>query len=207
MPLEAYVKPYLSSLELCEKMREDGISISNLDAAGEVVETIGYYRFKAYLVPFQIEDHRRYHEDATFDKAHQLYLFDQDLRLLIFKLIQKFEIALRSSLDYWITGETNNPFWYLDGSLFKGDSSYIDTISGLERSFRRSKEEFATHYKSKYYNEFCPFYRSLPPAWVSIEIMSFGQVKSLLDSFNSESKSTLNLDRFSKKSELKILMF
>ncbi|ECX3975069.1 Abi family protein, partial [Salmonella enterica] len=26
-------------------------------------------------------------------------------------------------------------------------------------SFRKSKEEFAKHYKEKYFNEYCPFHR------------------------------------------------
>ncbi|WP_201474346.1 Abi family protein, partial [Escherichia coli] len=43
-----------------------------------MLERCSYYRFKAYLIPFRDETTRRYYPDATFDKAHNLYLFDQD---------------------------------------------------------------------------------------------------------------------------------
>ncbi|RYA46044.1 MULTISPECIES: Abi family protein [unclassified Enterobacter cloacae complex] len=194
-----YKKPYFSSDKLCTKLHSDGLTISNLSDAKKILERSSYYRFKAYLIPFRNEATRKYYPEATFEQAHQLYLFDQDLRLLVFKLIQKIEIALRSSFDYWITGQSNNSFWYLDSSLFSEKSQHIQTISGVSTSFRNSKEEFALHYKSKYYNEFCPFHRGLPPGWVSIELMTFGNLKKLLEAFNEEAVNRLKLDRYASK--------
>ncbi|EEM8973769.1 Abi family protein, partial [Salmonella enterica] len=89
-----YKKPYQSSTDLCQKLQRDGLIINDVDNARKVLERCSYYRFKAYLIPFRDETTRRYYPDATFDKAHNLYLFDQDLRLLVFKLIQKIEIAV-----------------------------------------------------------------------------------------------------------------
>ena len=194
-----YQKPYQSSSDLCQKLQGDGLTIGDTEKAKVILERCSYYRFKAYLIPFRNETTRKYYEEATFEKAHELYLFDQDLRLLVFKLIQKIEIAVRSSFDYWITGKTSNSFWYLDSSLFNQSDNHVRTISGLSTSFRKSKEEFAIHYKSKYFNHFCPFHRGLPPGWVSIELLTFGNLKSLLEAFNQNSIVRLKLDKYASK--------
>ncbi|EOP9631394.1 Abi family protein, partial [Escherichia coli] len=126
-----YQKPYQSSIDLCQKLQRDGLVITDVGNARKVLERCSYYRFKAYLIPFRDETTRRYYPDATFDKAHELYLFDQDLRLLVFKLIQKIEIAVRSSFDYWVTGINKNSFWYLDSSLFNNSDNHIKTVSNV----------------------------------------------------------------------------
>lgn len=197
--LTAYQKPYQSSSVLCQKLQHDGLTIVDVAKAKKVLERCSYYRFKAYLIPFRNETTRKYYEEATFDKAHELYLFDQDFRLLVFKLIQKIEIAVRSSFDYWVTGKNNNSFWYLDSSLFNESDNHVRTISGVSTSFRKSKEEFAMHYKSKYFNQYCPFHRGLPPGWVSIELLTFGSLKTLLEAFNPASIANLKLDRYASK--------
>ncbi|WP_320723617.1 Abi family protein (plasmid) [Enterobacter asburiae] len=194
-----YQKPYQSSSDLCQKLQRDGLTIADVDNARKVLERCSYYRFKAYLIPFRDEATRRYYPEATFDKAHELYLFDQGLRLLVFKLIQKIEIAVRSSFDYWVTGKNQNSFWYLDSSLFNHSDNHIRTVSSVSMSFRKSKEEFAEHYRSKYFNEYCPFHRGLPPGWVSIELLTFGNLKSLLEAFNPYSIASLKLDRYASR--------
>ncbi|CNI62151.1 Abi family protein [Yersinia pekkanenii] len=194
-----YQKPYQSSSDLCQKLQRDGLTIVDVGKAQKILERCSYYRFKAYLIPFRDETTKRYYEEATFYKAHELYLFDQDLRLLVFKLIQKIEIAVRSSFDYWVTGKSQNSFWYLNSSLFNNSDNHVKTVSGVSTSFRKSKEEFAIHYKSKYFNEYCPFHRGLPPGWVSIELLTFGNLKSLLEAFNPDSINNLKLDRYASK--------
>mgnify|MGYP000725306701 CR=1 FL=1 len=62
--------------------------------------------------------------------------------------------------------------------------------------FVESKEELAKHFKKEYYNEYCPFYRELPPAWVAIELMSFGNVSSLISNVTPNKVSEFKLERF-----------
>ncbi|EOC8587186.1 Abi family protein [Salmonella enterica subsp. enterica serovar Minnesota] len=106
---------------------------------------------------------------------------------------------MRSSFDYWVTGINKNSFWYLDSSLFNNSDNHIKTVSNVSASFRKSKEEFAKHYKEKDFNEYCPFHRGLPPGWVSIELLTFGNLKSLLEAFNSEAIESLKLDRYASR--------
>lgn len=194
-----YEKPYLSSQDLCDKLKSQGLKIENEAEARQVLEQCSYYRFKAYLFPFKELDEKKYKDDATFSKGHDLYKFDSRLRTYLFEVIEKVEIGVRSTLDQWLTQQTGNPFWYLDSSLFLNNGKQIQTVSQVRTMFIDSKEEFAEHFREKYYNDYCPFYRDLPPAWVALELMTFGNIVSLMNSLNDNAIQSLKLNRFSQR--------
>lgn len=198
-PRIPYRKSYLSSDELCTKLENQGLLIMNVDQAKQKLERCSYYRFKAYLYPFKDSKNQCYKRDASFEQAVELYQFDSALRCYLFSIIEKVEIGVRSALDLWISQETGNLFWYLDSSLFNDNGAHIKTVASLRSMFIESKEEYSQHYRSKYYNEFCPFYRDLPPAWVALELMTFGNVLTVMKSFNQEAKQSLKLNRFVKR--------
>lgn len=200
--LVPYTKPYLSSEELCTKLADQGLTFEDEAAkklAASVLERCSYYRFKAYLSPFQSPETKTFHAGTTFKHGHDLYLFDSELRSYLFGIIEKVEVGVRSAFDQWMTNQTGNPFWYLDSKLFVSNGNQVKTVSRVRDMFKDSKELFAEHYQNKYYNEFCPFYRDLPPGWVAIELMTFGNLVNLMQSLSSKSVQTLKLDRFSKK--------
>jgi abortive infection bacteriophage resistance protein len=191
-----YKKSYLSSTDLCQKLQNQGLTIHNLKKAQKELERCSYYRFKAYLFPFKDLDNKVYNSASTFEQGYELYHFDSELRTYLFRIIEKVEIGVRSALDQWITRQTGNPFWYLDSSLFNGNGAQVKTVTTLRSMFVDSKEEYAVHYRDKYYNDFCPFYRELPPAWVALELMTFGNILSLMENFSPESVNKLKLNRF-----------
>lgn len=196
---QPYLKPFLNSDQLCEKLIAQGLEISDVSAAKIELERCSYYRFKAYLYPFQDPDTKRFLESATFEKGLQLYKFDSELRSYLFQVIEKVEIGVRSTLDIWITKESGNPFWYLDSSLFNDNGTQINTVNKLRGMFTDSREEYATHYRNKYFNRFCPFYRDLPPGWVALELMTFGNIQSLMSNLSQSSIQSLKLDRYARK--------
>nr|WP_012564898.1 Abi family protein [Aliivibrio fischeri]AAS45621.1 ORF1 [Aliivibrio fischeri] len=198
-PLVPYKKPYLSSSQLCKKLIDQGLIIDDEDFAEKVLNRCSYYRFKAYLSPFKDKGTKKFSEHTTFHNGYELYMFDSELRSYIFDIIEKVEIGVRSALDQWITKQTDNPFWYLDASLFKSNGQQVKTVSRVRDMFVDSKEEYAKHYQEKYYNEYCPFYRDLPPAWVAIELMTFGNVVKLIQNISDDKIQSLKMDRFSKK--------
>ncbi len=56
---------------------------------------VSYYRLRAYIYPFQSnsEDggHLFLRKDIRFEEIQNLYIFDRDLRLLLFRLIARIE--------------------------------------------------------------------------------------------------------------------
>lgn len=199
--LHPYAKPYQNSEQLCAKLIGQNLNITDIPQAKKTLEKCSYYRFKAYLYPFQDNATKQFHPNISFTNAEDLYRFDEDLRLLVFKLIQKIEISIRSSFDQWMTSNLNpnNSFWYLDSSLFELNAIHASTINKVRNMFIGSEEEFAKHYQSKYYNTYCPFYRNLPPAWVAIELMSFGNLTKLMQSITEDTITNVKLDRFSNR--------
>jgi abortive infection bacteriophage resistance protein len=194
-----YRKPYLSSSALCDKLTAQGLIIKNPKFAMQVLERCSYYRFKVYLSPFINETTRRFNKDVKFEDAYQLYRFDSALRSFVFDLIESVEIGVRSSFDQWVNDKTDNSFWYLDASLFVANGNYTTTVNKVRSSFVGSKEPFAEHFQSKYYNQYCPFYRDLPPAWVAIELMTFGNLTNLMKCLSATSIQNLKLDRYANK--------
>lgn len=194
-----YKKPYLSSAQLCQKLEEQGLIFDDKNFAEKVLSRCSYYRFKAYLSPFKDHSTKTFHDQIKFEYGHELYMFDSELRSYVFEMIAKVEIGVRSILDNWMTQKTKNAFWYLDSSLFQHNGKQVKTVSRVRDMFIDSKEEYASHYQNKYYNEYCPFYRDLPPTWVAIELMTFGNVVNLIDNISDEKVQEFQLDKMSKK--------
>lgn len=173
-----------------------------MDNAIKKIETAGYYRFKAYLRPFRDvkQADKPFITGATFDDAWQLYEFDERLRILIFSYIQMIEVSVRSKLNLHISASKDNPFWYMDSEIFgHGNLDYSETVGKIRRIFSNSKDEYAVYYRKKYYNEFSKFYSDMPPGWVAIELMSFGNLSSMLKCISEEEIVNLKLDKFSAK--------
>lgn len=200
--LVPYKKTYHTSEKLINKLEERGLKFEDEQAkklAANILSRCSYYRFKAYLSPFQDTETKMYNGDTFFSHSYELYQFDAELRSYLFNVIEKVEVGVRSSFDQWMTNQTRNPFWYLDSALFLNNGNQVKTVSRVRDMFIDSNEPFAQHYQKKYYNEFCPFYRDLPPGWVAIELMTFGNLVNLIKSLSPESVNGLKLDRFAKK--------
>lgn len=186
----AYSKPYKDGLRLAIKLIYEDLSVKNLIDTKTYIENISYFRLKAYFTPFKVSDTKgsSFIQGASFDDIKNLYEFDSNLRKTIFHYISKIEVSLRAKFDQYVTKECNDPFWYLDSSLFvdtkEKRDKLVSTVSSVRKEFHNSKLEYCTHYKTKYKNTKSSLFSDLPPAWIAIELMTYGNLKSLLDSIN-----------------------
>lgn len=200
--LVPYNRPPTDTKSQCQNLIGKGLSIPDLNDAVRKIETAGYYRFKAYLRPFRdvsIEG-KPFVDGANFDDAWQLYEFDEKLRVLVFSYIQRIEVSVRSKLNLFISSAKNNSFWYMDSEIFgHGNINYSDTVGKIRRLFSSSQEEYAVYYRGKYFNQFSKFYSDMPPGWVAIELMSFGNLSSMMKCISDKEISELKLDKFSNK--------
>ena len=60
-----------------------------------------------------------------------LYNFDAELRLLLFDVIEKIEISLRTKLIYHLSHEID-PWWFQNFELFNDSRALVKTLSNLE---------------------------------------------------------------------------
>jgi len=178
MSYRCYDKEYKSPEELVLHMQAKGLSIGNKPDALMFIDNVNYYRFKVYLWPFLDPSLLSYRPNSTFEQGVELYRFDEALRNLIFSIVCRIEIKLRSKLDQVVAAHTNNPFWYLDSSLFvKTSQNKMDRLrASLASNFLYSKDDFSNHFKNNYYNETHDDFKHLPPFWVISELATFGQI-------------------------------
>ena len=100
--MTAFMKYATTLDEQVEILKTRGLVINDEEKAKEVLLDIGYYRFGAYLFPFEKKypskknrDHI-YKDGANFLDALDLYYFDCDLRRLLMKYLNRIEVNIRT---------------------------------------------------------------------------------------------------------------
>lgn len=184
MSSQSYDRPFKTAEQLLEHLVSKGLTIQDQNKAIQFLSSVNYYRFKIYLRPLRTSNKQYL---GNFEDAVSLYRFDEELRNLLLALISRIEIKLRSLLDQMMCSKTNNPYWYLDDTLFLKDSKIHDMRNSMRRDFNSSKESFSSSFRSNYHNTFCPSQSTMPPFWIISEVSSFGQIMNLYKSLNKAS--------------------
>jgi len=170
-----YNKRAFSYDEHLSQWEERGLTIADHDKARHYLSVINYYRFSAYTLPFQVANPEHHFKPNTnFEDVLDLYIFDRELRLLVLDAIERIEVAMRSHINNYMSLEYG-PHWYLDESLFTPSFPHKELLSDIEKHCQRKKEIFVKHYMEKYTEP------RLPPGWVVIEILTFGQLSTIYD--------------------------
>lgn len=173
-----YTKPPKTFEEQADLLIERGL-IADRERLIKKLRNINYYRLSGYLFPFKEKD-EKFKENTTFEKVWRIYNFDRKLRLLIFDAIERIEVKSRTLAAYHIA-HRNGPFDYKDESLFpRLKVDHEKWIENLTNEYKRSQEVFKKHFENKYGDS-----HSLPPVWIAVEIMSFGDIVRIFRSYNA----------------------
>lgn len=191
-------KPALSADRLAELFLYRGLTGISSEELAHKLKFLNYYRLRGYTYPYQNNGC----EDAPFitgtcwDDIWSDYCFDQNLRMVIFDAISRFEIAFRSILVLYMS-ERYGSQWYEDRELYETeklakeceqnikphvlqDKTHQQNHSRFDTNFRellnlweRSHEDFKYHYTQKYNTDLNP------PAWMLFEITTMGIVSKI----------------------------
>lgn len=172
-----YTKPPLDYQQQLEQLERRGLIIQDEGKALHLLQHISYYRLSGYWYPLLADKQNHlFKTGASFDTAFQLYCFDRKLRQLVMAELEKIEVAVRARMIY-ILSNTFGSYWYQNSNLFKNKSTHALTLGKMEEEFKRSDEEFITAFKKHYSTP-------LPPAWIILEITSFGTLSKLYNQLN-----------------------
>ncbi|MCI7269433.1 MAG: Abi family protein, partial [Prevotella sp.] len=166
--LRLYTKQALSISEQIELLKSRGLNIADSSKAGTFLGEVSYFRFVQYLRP--MEEDKTTHQfkpNSRFEDAVALYNFDIELRDLMFKAVQRLEIALRTKIIQEFS-LAHGPFWFFDTSLADDAHKFIENMNSIDRELQRSKEDFIKEHRRNYDK---PIF---PPAWKTLELASFG---------------------------------
>ena len=197
MTLSPYSKPYLSVAKQVELMRSRGMLISDTPKAEICLHRIGYYRLSGYAYPFRHREitkdlhgneierlYESFRPHTDFSTIMELYVFDKRLRLLFLDAIERIEVSLRvevalilgnyGAFSYRYSDAFNRYFSRPDLNATTPHAKFIEK---LDDAFRRSREEFAEHFRSTYSSDL--------PIWMSIELWDFGTLSTVLNGMKS----------------------
>lgn len=183
MDKQNFTKQPLSIDQQLDLLRQRNLTISDESFARLCLETVSFHRLSAYSLPFERDKKSHlFQKDITFSHIWNLYLFDRKLRLLVLDIIERFEIALRTTLSNHLAVK-HGAWWYLEDGVFKTswikknhkDYSPKDIFLYELNSVCSDKKhnEAIKHYYQKYDK---PPY---PPSWIVLEFLSFGKCTSL----------------------------
>lgn len=137
-----YSKEPFSLSQQVAKLEDKGLLVGDREKAEHFLQNVSYYRLRAYTYPLQDNSEngtRKFvHKDIKFEDIEALYLFDRDLRSLVFNAIARIEIALRARMTQIFSASTGSGHWFLDKGLYSSDSTKL--IDSMASDVDRSKE-------------------------------------------------------------------
>lgn len=180
-----YPKPYTSHTQQLALLTSRGLTVQNNAQALCCLARTGYYRLSAYWYPFRVSHllpnlgtgapeinkvgpPDRFVTDQfklgySFEDAHDFYVFDKKLRLLLSDALERIEVSVRSRVVEHLGQKS--PMAHRDPANFSRKFTtnlsrrskpgapltlYQDWIGQQDKLFDRSKEDFAEHFRSKY---------------------------------------------------------
>ena len=95
------LKKPMSFDEQVEKMRAHGMAIDNEAEAKRILAELNYYRLTGYVLQYRKEANKSdYVPGLTFDTMCQIYAFDEAMRDILRKYIEKVEIYYRALISH-----------------------------------------------------------------------------------------------------------
>lgn len=187
--MKEYTKPPLTYQEQIDLLKSRGLLIPDESRAIRLLSNISYYRLSAYMLPCkEIKDDcytDQFIEGKTWDDVYNLYLFDRKLRLLVFDVIERLEISIRTQIIYQLSHKYGS-HWQDNSSIFKiihkkdrdGNDIYIDVYKEINKHIKEQldnnkSEVFLKHYRTTYDKP------PTPPSWMSVEIMYFNHLSKI----------------------------
>jgi abortive infection bacteriophage resistance protein len=194
-----YDKPPKSKVDLLTLLKDRGLEIESEARALHYLEYIGYYRLIGYLRWFQIDQKDRnqhlYQTGTTFEQILSHYVFDRELRVLIFDAIERIEVAFKATISNTMSEKYGDPHWFLRRHLFenafkKSDGRKVQShdaiMQDICRQLDRSKKQlFISHYYENYDEPF------LPHSWAVFEILDFGALSKIYQSLNLKDRDLI----------------
>lgn len=178
--LRLYTKQALPISEQIELLKRRGLNFADSSKAAKFLGEVSYFRFVQYLRPMEADKTmHQFKPNSRFEDAVALYNFDIELRNLMFKAVQRLEIALRTKIIQEFS-LAHGPFWFFDTSLADDEHKFIENMNSVDRELQRSKEDFIKEHRRNYDK---PVF---PPAWKTLELASFGTLSKLYYNFSDK---------------------
>ena len=188
MGTSSYSKQALSVEDQILLLKKRGVLVEDAAFAKQVLETVSYYRFSAYLYPFRKNDGTDcYVPGTSFNQCWQYYRFDRKLRFCVIDAIERVEVATKTKMVNHLAVKYG-PFSYRDASTFAArldHSRYQELLTFINTETRKSKEEFVEHFRRTYDAS------NGLQLWMAVEVMTFGNMLTLFRLMKKQDKQVI----------------
>lgn len=170
--------------EQIQLLKSRGLTIDDENLAVQYLSHVSYYRLGEYWYSLQSDkENHIFKPQSVFSDVIFLYEFDRELRMLLFDVIERIEISLRTKLIYHLSHEFG-PWWFQNFDLFTDNLALVKTLANIEEEISRSKEKYIKDHFKKHKDD-----QRFPPSWKTLEQTSFGSLSKLYGNLKNTVKS------------------
>lgn len=176
--------------EQIEILKSKGLVINNEEKAKKILFRENYFFINGYRHIFlKSPKDRIFIEGTTFDELYGLFVFDRNIRNIMFKNILIVENNIKSIMSYQLSKKYGiKEKEYLKPSNFTKDFTKVrqvaDVLNKMKRQIRvNGKQHSATlHYVTNY---------GYIPMWILVKVLSFGIISELYSILKDEDKEAI----------------
>lgn len=189
--MRTYKKKPLTYTEQVQLLQKRGLIVNDIHRAERYLSVISYYRLSAYFLPYYGKKDQ-FVAGTTFDMVLDLYLFDRELRLIVFDAIERIEIAIRTQMIYKLSHKYNDSHWQDNAAIFNPPSINLRTGKTID-VYQETQEIIQKHKSAKHSEVFIKHYVSTynkpanPPSWMSVELLTIGELSRLYTALKNNS--------------------
>ncbi len=162
-----------------------GLNVKDFNSAVSILKRIGYYRLSSYMRSFQYGDEHNFREGTEFADLINLYNFDNELRHITFKAIEKIEIAYRAAISN-VMCKKYGSHWFLDKNTFQKEENLEICKSIILKEIKKTDKEYAETFIAKYKEKYTE--PELPPFWMIGETLTIGSLNKIFQLINWNDK-------------------
>lgn len=171
--MEKEFKTYDEQIQLLKKKN---LIIDDVNHAKHILKNASYFALiNGYKKPFK-SDNGNYKENTRFEDIENLYEFDENLRVCMFKYLLLIERKIKSSISYHFSHEYRcaDNYFNVNNYNYVGSHNIQEInklVSILKNVYNGTEHSYINHYKS--------YHKGEVPLWVLINAMSFGRVSKM----------------------------
>ena len=174
--------------EQVDILKNKGLIINNEEQVKEILLRENYFFINGYRAMFY-DKNRKFIKGTTFSELYSAFLFDRNLRNVLFKNLLVLENNIKSIISYQLSKKYGyKESDYLNPKNFTRDIKEArrvdDVLSKMKRQIRINGEKHTAtfHYMSKY---------KYVPLWILVKVLSFGLINELFGILKEEDKQEI----------------
>lgn len=186
------LKPALTYEEQIFKLGNDhNLSIADDTFAKKILKKVNYYRLSGYGIGLKKFHNKEHYQDfVSIEHLFNLYCFDSQFKNNLMRTIEQIEVEFRTQIAYHLSMKYGSCALLQEDHFIcktnkEGKTIYSILHENLNKEISRQKNKpFVKHHLRKYDGKF--------PVWVSVELMSFGNLSSLFSILKDEDQKAIS---------------